>query len=202
MSSSDQEKFAISRRAQKSGGPCPLCQWKDGDGVKVCFYSHELGEVSHENSEAAVEASMTPSQRSLYQSYNSMHDNFEHMHDHTNCVMGSDEYGHDTGWKVPHTCGGAVQQRRNDTTGQFYWYCPGCGVTDEGNGLAVFSREMLWSHKHPAIDHSLCKQDGTYWKLPHSCGGFGTFAAAYEIACTRCSERVRLWEHGVDYDIG
>lgn len=42
-----------SRAAQAAGGPCPICGWKNGDGVRVCFcfYNNEIGAVSHQNSE-------------------------------------------------------------------------------------------------------------------------------------------------------
>ena len=37
---------------------------------------------------------------------------------------------------------------------------------------------------------------------PHLCGGFGRFIAPYHIGCTKCNEEVRLWEFGIDYDVG
>jgi len=38
---------------------------------------------------------------------------------------------------------------------------------------------------------------------PHSCGkGRGQHAGPYHIRCTGCSEEVKLWEFGVDYDVG
>ena len=61
----DQEKFDTSRAAQQSGGPCPICDWRDGDGVRPCFSSREYGVVTHENSMKAAQQDMTPEQRSL-----------------------------------------------------------------------------------------------------------------------------------------
>jgi len=37
---------------------------------------------------------------------------------------------------------------------------------------------------------------------PHLCGGFGKFIAPYHIGCTKCAEEVKLWEFGIDYDVG
>jgi len=40
---------------------------------------------------------------------------------------------------------------------------------------------------------------------PHgfgNCKGVGKFVAPYQIRCTKCDTEVRLWEWGVDYDVG
>ena len=47
-------------------GNCSICGWSDGDGIKTCFYSSEIGAVTHQNSETGAERSMTPEQVSLF----------------------------------------------------------------------------------------------------------------------------------------
>jgi len=37
---------------------------------------------------------------------------------------------------------------------------------------------------------------------PHDCGGYGYFFRPYHIKCSKCDAEVRLWEWGVDYDVG
>jgi len=37
---------------------------------------------------------------------------------------------------------------------------------------------------------------------PHLCGGFGKYIGPYHIGCTKCDEELKLWEHGIDYDLG
>jgi len=37
---------------------------------------------------------------------------------------------------------------------------------------------------------------------PHECGGKQVFVEPYHFACSGCDTHVRLWEHGVDYDLG
>ena len=91
---------------------CPVCGWKDGDGVTTCFYSPELGAVTHQNSDEAAAASMTAEQRSLFEAYSA-----------------------------------------------------------------------------PGLKR-------------HTCGGMPHLEAPYHIACTGCGVEVKLWEHGVDYDVG
>lgn len=58
--------YKLHQQAKQTDGPCEVCGWRDGDGVRTCFYSAELGAVTHQNSEAGAEATMTPAQRSLF----------------------------------------------------------------------------------------------------------------------------------------
>jgi len=109
----DSVRFHQSREAQRTGGPCPVCGWEDGDGVKTCFTSQELGPVTHQNSDKAATASMTAEQRSLFEAYSA-----------------------------------------------------------------------------PGVSRA------------HTCGGMPFLRSPYHIACTGCSVEVKLWEHGVDYDVG
>ncbi len=58
----DQEKYALYQDAQKRGGPCPICNWKDGDGVRTCFYSKEVGIVTHQNSHGRLNPPHRPNE--------------------------------------------------------------------------------------------------------------------------------------------
>ena len=197
----DHEKYAVHKQAQENGGPCPICNWKDGDGVRTCFYSQELGIVTHQNSQQAIEASMTEEQRSLLRSYNSLHTEFEHSGDHASCVQSKSHDGSliAGGYVVPHNCGGQfVQQLRPNEHHQLPWVCTRCGETT----TVTHPRELFWPHKHVAGDHSTCVRAGDFYQFPHTCGGIGEFAGPYHIFCTGCDTEVKLWEHGVDYDLG
>jgi len=89
----DSMRVRQSMEAQRTGGPCPICGWKDGDGAKVCFYwvmlikprrrgggkggngakacfySQTLGAVIHQDSDKAAADSTTAGQRSLFEAY-------------------------------------------------------------------------------------------------------------------------------------
>lgn len=50
--------------------------------------------------------------------------------------------------------------------------------------------------------------DGTIWVHTHKvhgyngCDGIGEFEGPYHISCSKCKTELRLWEWGVDYDVG
>lgn len=103
-------KYDIYRAAQDTGGPCPICNWRDGDGVRTCFYDSEYGVVKHQNSMAAAKRTMSEVQVEVLE---------------------------------------AGEQGR-----------------------------------------------------PHSCGGTVALVDSYHYRCSKCGVEVKLWEHGVDPDIG
>lgn len=175
------ERFKLSRQAQKSGGPCPVCGWKDGDGVRTCFYSAELGAVTHQNSDAGAEATMTPAQRSLFR--------LRMVH-----AFASIEA------REAHLAEVAAERQQR---GKF---APGWTDADENAWLADYRAQM---EKYPlATDEPYChwRQQPWQWLVEcremHECGGVQVFAGPYHFVCSGCDTEVRLWEHGIDYDIG
>jgi hypothetical protein len=219
----DLEKYAFYKQARETGGPCEICGWKDGDGTRACFYGKELGTVRHENSMQAVTRQMTPSQQELLRSADSLHNEFEHSADHSTCLKSLDYNGKwITGrYVLPHTCGGQfVQQLGVDPVEHVIpWKCTGCGeIVKRWQGLP---NELFWGHKHVEGDHGTCIQTSpasescnasslssreghpASYRFAHSCGkGYGRDAAPYELYCTGCDEEVKLWEFGIDPDMG
>lgn len=174
-------RYDLSRAAQKAGGPCPVCGWKDGDGVKVCFASQELGEVTHQNSTAAASATMSESQRLLV--------SLRLVHAFASVKAREDHIA-------------SVAQTRREK-GRFP---PEWTDADEAVFLADYRRMM--ERRPIATDEPYCHWIQTMWhgfiecREPHDCGGRQIFAGAYHFKCSGCDVEVKLWEHGVDYDIG
>lgn len=175
-------RFALSRQAQKTGGPCPVCGWKDGDGAQDCFYSAELGAVTHQNSDAGAEATMTPAQRSLYK---------------LRMVIGfASAEARDA--HIAHV----AEERR--TKGRF---APDWTEEKEAAFLAQYRAEKERAPLATDEPYSGWVQrpwlDCIEFREPHAgCGGTQVFVGPYHFACTNCDTEVRLWEHGIDYDIG
>jgi hypothetical protein len=46
------------------------------------------------------------------------------------------------------------------------------------------------------------KHENIEVQKPHECGGFAYFAGAYHIKCNKCACEIKMWEHGIDYDVG
>jgi hypothetical protein len=209
------DRYRISRQAQKDGGPCPVCGWRDGDGVKVCFYSADLGEVSHQNSRRGAEATMTPAQISLSR--------LRSVFAFANADV-RERYIAYIAWD---------HERRRQRDEARYPDVPFC-VDAEGRPLtteewvARFRAEM--EAKPLATDEPYCHWaqepawipvgdrpaelcglvDGSgrtaynmhCHELHPGCGGTAEPVGPYHIRCTRCGVEVRYWEHGVDYDVG
>jgi hypothetical protein len=195
-------------RSQKSGA-CEECGWKDGDGVKTCFYSSAIGTVTHEDSPQAVRARMSESQRSLLDSYDSYlllpWDAESEILDLRAAAAGrADEDGGEAwiefcltrtpnlrpanfGKTVPHRY--AVEY---DGWLTEPWWIPSQLRPPE----FWPSRRRRWDLKD-----WISYEAGVY--RPHSCGqGHGQHRAAYHVYCTGCLEEVKLWEFGVDPDCG
>lgn len=175
-------RFKLSRQAQKTGGPCPVCGWKDGDGVTTCFVSPDLGAVVHENTAAGAAATMTPAQRSLYE--------LRFVH-----AFASIEA------REAHIARTAEERQRRGN------FAPGWTEVNETAWLADYRAQM--EKKPIATDEPYCGWVQSPWNAfiecrePHAeCGGTQVMVEPYHFACTRCDTHVRLWEHGIDYDIG
>lgn len=214
----EQEKWEASRAAQKAGGPCPICNWKDGDGTRTCFYSSQVGIVKHENNESGVLASMNEAQRHLY------------LTDQVLAYISEDFREKRIAWVDRQHRKAAEKHRALYPDRPFSVSLDGKIMSEdawiaryrqeeEQSPLASDPRyagwiaEPWWSHEHdqPPEYEGLVKEDGNirftaymvHLYEPHSCGkGHKYFIAPYHFGCTGCSVELRMWEHGVDYDIG
>ncbi len=227
----DSEKYALSRAAQKSGGPCPLCNWQDGDGVRTCFYSHELGMVTHQNSDKGVMASMTPEQQHLYQLRQELvyispelrelsiqqvawdhHLYVEAMlKQRPDCYPVQDEEGNPMGeeaWVARYRTR-AETEKPCATDPQYagwlqeYWWIP---VERQGY-YGTIPEALRGPVKESTLPISgrpfLSTAYKTHVYEPHCCGkGRQYQKEPYVLACTGCATEIKLWEHGVDYDMG
>jgi|SRR5579862_131681 len=222
----DHEKYALSRQAQKDGGPCPICDWEDGDGVRTCFYSSEVGIVTHQNSEKGIMAEMTPAQRHLYQLRQELVYISEEMrekaielaaYDHHNYVERmltqnpnryptQDEHGNPISEEAWIARNRARQEEKPLATDpqyygwlQEYWWVP---VERPGSGPIPL--ELRGPTKGTGTwDDILFTAYMTHIYEPHSCGkGHQYQKEPYHLACTGCRTEIKLWEHGVDYDMG
>lgn len=187
------DRYNLHLAARKSGGPCQVCGWKDGDGVKTCFVSPDLGYVTHQNSEAGAEATMTPAQRSLYRLRMAT------------CFV-SDEYREQYIANIDAVH--RAQHRAHDAAGYTYPFCmkDGREVSDD-EWIAEFAAVQAevplatdepyntWLWRPGDAYHVICCE-------LHECGGIQRHLGPYHFGCTGCDTEVKLWEHGIDYDVG
>ncbi len=202
------DKYDNFQQGQKLGH-CLQCGWKDGDGVKECYYDSNVGSVTHQNSPQSVRAQMSPSQRSLYDSYNSMKSVYsseaalqfalrkaiERLEDKINnpraILAFSDER------KI-------VLAAQLKTTDRILKY----GLDPKAPGGVYFLPDQDETTLDAALKEGYVKVregigDHVTVQFPHEvCGGVGVFFGPYHIGCSKCAEEIKLWEFGVDYDVG
>lgn len=191
----------------KKTGRCLNCGWQDGDGVKVCYYDKKTGAITHENSREYMLSQMTPSQRSLLESYDSsiflVYDDasLELMRPRLLSLVRFEDTAIGKKWRI----GASIFDYDKYHTKEEVVEAWLKGKTNLDELL-----EQGWEirSKEPEIggDNSIFRGlEITKYSLqkPHvPCGGFGRLLTPYHIICSRCKEEVKLWEFGVDYDIG
>lgn len=186
------------RTAAANGGPCAVCGWRDGDGVKECFYSTELGSVVHQNTMASAEAAMTEAQRTLV--------NLRF------CLAFRDAASRDA--YNDHVA--AEHRARRIAHEANYPDVPFCVKSDgsewsDEDWIANFARQN--EQKPLATDEAysgwIRESAGAFdtWMVhlyePHpGCGGTQDGVGPYHLRCGKCGVEVKLWEFGIDYDIG
>lgn len=184
----DSARYELYKRAQESGGPCPVCGWTEGDGVKPCFYGKNLGLVNHEN--ADPKALTPPAIRAAWEAYENqvlamlpeiLHDG---MHHFTGVFAKS--WGHTA--------------RDKDTTlnGSYLvkpWWIP-----------AEYDPDNPARQNRNGYPFVIKREDGLYFytlQPAHgSCRGIVEWEGPYHPKCHTCGVEVRMWEYGVDYDVG
>lgn len=186
-------RYDLYQQAKESGGPCQVCGWRDGDGVKTCFVSPDLGAVTHSNSDAGAVATMTPAQRSLYGLR--MATCFASEQHRAQCIA-------DVGAKH------RASHLAHEAAGYAYPFCmkDGREVSDE-EWIADYAASQAKTPlaTDPPFDSWVWRPGDAYRVIacqPHECGGIQHFLGPYHFGCTGCDTEVRLWEHGIDYDVG
>lgn len=215
------EWFKLSRQAKQTG-KCQVCGWKDGDGQVTCFYSPTLGAVTHENSEDAAKRTMTPEQASLFDLrqklvYISEEVREQYIKLHwNNLVRGKAE--HDaSGRNYPYISYPGGKEKSIEAAHQEYAESLRREPTSEDYPYRAWIQKEWWvpaSGAHANVPVELVarrkKDDFGEWYAwmvhcyePHpNCGGRQEFVAPYHIRCSKCGVEVRMWEHGIDYDVG
>ena len=219
--STDREKYAIYKKAQKDGTPCPICNWQDGDGVRTCFYSSELGIVTHQNTEKGVMASMNEAQRHLYRLDQTLAYISEEYRERHIQHIARNHHAYVERMLKQNPDRYPVRDTNDNPISEEAWVAR-YRAGREKEPLATdpqytgWIQEPWWQHiraeDYPPPELRGIEQESssvrfvawmTHLYEPHSCGkGHKYQKAPYHFACTGCSTEIKLWEHGVDYDIG
>ena len=211
--------YKMHKEAKRTGGPCEVCGWKDGDGVKVCFYSPELGAVTHQNTDAGAMATMTPAQRSLFGLGHALLYIDADLRERAIQRVAWDNTQRRQRWEEdnPETPFRKDPKGRAVSDAEFM---AKYRAEQEDQPLATSEPYAGWIHTPwwiPADDtpqdllgRTATGKDGRLYLSymvhchePHpDCGGVKVHLGPYHFGCSRCGVEVRLWEHGIDYDIG
>lgn len=214
------EWYKISRQANETG-TCELCGWQDGDGIKTCFYSSTLGAVTHQNSIEGATRTMTPEQASLVGLRSKLlyisaeaREKFlslqwlrtvEREKEHR--LKSPQPFIMRDGQEIPieqaheEYC---AKQRQGPTAEDYpyrawvqnEWWIIGTGTGYDNTPPDLVARSMTDKYGTWYAWMVHCKE-------PHpNCGGIQVDVAPYHLRCSKCGVEVRLWEHGIDYDIG
>lgn len=220
----DTEKYALYQQANESGEPCEICGWKDGDGTRTCFSSNEIGIVKHQNSEQAVAALMTPEQRSLYLSRSELVFISEELREQS-ILQTQHQHLFDAERHRALNTGRPFTIRPDGTEVTDEEWIARYRANQATKGLATDPKYAGWMHEHwwvpvkyastgyvipedlrgPQENRSglVFTSYMTHVYEPHSCGkGHAYQITPYHYGCTGCSVEVKLWEFGVDYDMG
>ena len=174
-------------------GACSLCGWREGDGVRECYYDERLGSVQHGN---RYPTGLTEEQAALYGAY-------EHPLSGTLHYLSGEHRAQD------------IQEARERREQRFvesvadaqrFGWPPPDREQYEGS-LEAMAERMLQYPLLSAVELQVLTvphgEHQVYVFPPHpGCGGRPRYLAPYYIGCTGCSVEIKLWEHGIDYDVG
>ncbi len=223
----DQEKYALYKQAKQTGGPCQICNWRDGDGVRTCFYSSELGVVTHQNSEKGIMASMTDAQRDLYQLRQELVYVDEECRQKRIQLVAQDHHTYVKRMLAQNPDRYPTQDEHGNSIDEEAWVARYQDQQME-KGLATDQKFAGWLPEYwwvpvdrqadgpiPPTLRGPEKVSGTekfamtftaymvHMYEPHCCNkGHKYQVGPYHLACTGCDTEIKLWEHGVDYDMG
>lgn len=228
----DREKFELSRVAQKSGGPCAICDWKDGDGVRTCFYSAEVGIVTHQNNETGIMATMTPEQQHLYRLRSELVYINAELRELSIKQVAYDHHLYIVAMLKQNPDRYPVQNEQGNPINEDAWIARYRERIEQDKKLATdpqfasWIQQNWWIPVHRQFYYGTIPQEllgpemeskpfrgeehGTQYTAymthvhePHCCGkGYQYQKEPYHLGCTGCDTEIKLWEHGVDYDMG
>lgn len=211
MNNVQDDRYKRSQAAQASGGPCPICDWRDGDGTRSCFYSAPYGTVRHQNSEAAVVASMSPQQRSLYLLRSELlHIDAERRErDIARVFRKRDEdmlsgrltrsAEDELAWREQYRADLMAKPLATDPPYREWvkkpWWVPIEQAPADLVGILDTGGDWIPGGEYTAYM--------VHCYEPHpDCGGRRERVGPYHDRCSVCDTEIKLWEHGVDYDMG
>ena len=208
----------------KKTGNCNICGWGDGDGIKTCFYSSEIGAVIHQNSDAGAEKSMTPEQVSLFRLRSAMcyiDENARALHFAEVRYHAAFEKSRvskafpdqifrkksdGTEWSDEDFHTQYEEREKNKTplaTSLPYagwikneWWIP---VEYPSTGYEIPAKLR---YRVKTCGKTLMTTYYVHCNEPHSCGGTKKSIGPYHYQCDTCGVEIREWEHGIDYDCG
>jgi len=195
------------RQAEKTG-KCELCGWKDGDGVKTCYYDPEIGFVVHQNSIEAAKTQMTESQRSLVDSYESAvysvmkADLCDVVKSYLKRIAVVDnEALLGKSWRIGGCLYPMGKYKTREEVAEAWIGKKRCleEYLRQGCKIIRMRREEKKDTIFKNFEHDIVTYDV---QKPHCCGGFAKYVDPYHIKCSGCDEEVKLWEFGIDYDVG
>lgn len=175
---------------------CPDCGWSEGDGIKACRYSFELGLVVHGNQHPT---GLSDEQSSLWA-----------VHLQPNSIAWISEADRNR------VIASTIATRAKGVARTRAW-CIKHGQ-DVLSSNAETEREEAWRTKWEYYQRSIPLQasfevlkwvaepflDGRVYMYPrHHCGGHAhNFGYGYRIGCTGCTITIQLGDHGIDEDYG
>jgi len=201
------DRYDLYKQAERTG-KCSLCGWKDGDGVKMCYYDSDIGAVTHQNSMEAAKSQMTQSQRSLVESYESAVYSVMH-NDLCNVVKAylkriakvENETLLGKSWKIGGCLYPMGKYKTREEAAEAWIGSKRCleNYLSQGCKIIRSRREDKEDTIFEDFEFDIITYDV---QKPHCCGGFAKYADPYHIKCSGCDEEVKLWEFGIHYDIG
>jgi len=200
------DRYDLYRQAEKTG-KCELCGWRDGEGVRVCYYDKDFGALTHQNSIEGAKLHMTESQRELVDSFEStiygvmdsktrldvkcyLEDKARIKKD---AILGRV-------WDLGVYFSAEKYKTKSEVVEAWIKYEDLEKYLKDGYKIVRTHKE---SNAKGSIFEDFRGERITYdLKKPHCCGGFAVYVAPYHIKCSKCDEEVRLWEFGIAYDVG
>jgi len=200
----DSEKWECYSNTRKLGF-CPLCGWKPGEGIKTCYYSSEIGAVIHQNSDEDAKRLMTESQRSLIKSYDSYRCGVmsEKTCDEIKAYLIKLVKKIGTDWEIGNMLFSQGKYNNPEQVAEAWIGNKRSLEKYLSEGYEILKEEIFVKTSFRQIyDHFKGKIIQYEMRIPHTCGGYGKYLGPYHIGCSGCKEEVKLWEFGIDYDIG
>lgn len=202
--------------------PCPHCGWREGEGVKACRYTPELGQVTHGNEHPV---GLSPEQQELYELWllgqgsnhvggpawisvaereraisETLRQRAEyHAQVRANPRISDAEKAQFDGGEPAWIESYSAQQRAKPLLAAFGEGIPITAPT-RGGGPGFAPEGTHDNLGSPWIAEPFSSGMVYVWRR-HKCGGHAS-NVGYRILCTGCELTFRLGDYGVDEDYG